>query len=143
MNLEEIERLRELIAREERLEQDLRSEVREAVKARDKKLIRELSRLENRNRRVVMWIGVILLMLIIFGFWVSQLDSLIRSPLTDQGSAPTTDLLEIKNNLESTVGEVVKGIDEIKQQAKALDGGSATSSPSSSEPFAATSTLNR
>lgn len=117
---EEIARLRELIEREERLEQDLKEEVREVARNRDRKLFRELNRQETKNRRLIMWIGVTIFMLIIFALWASRLTSMVAKPV-DIGATKDFDLTEARDNLQKTVQEVVKGIDEIKKQAKQLD----------------------
>jgi hypothetical protein len=117
---EEIARLRELIEREERLEQDLKEEVREVARNRDRKLFRELNRQETKNRRLIMWIGVTIFMLIIFALWASRLTLMVAKPI-DIGATKDFDLTEAQANLQKTVQEVVKGIDEIKKQAKQLD----------------------
>lgn len=117
---EEIARLRELIEREERLEEDLKQEVREVAKNRDRKLFRELNRQETKNRRLIMWIGVTILMVIIFAIWASRLSLTVTKPL-EVGATKDFDLTEAQNNLQQTVQEVVKSIDEIKTQAKQLD----------------------
>ncbi len=117
----EIERLKELIAKEEELEAEMRQEVREAVQASDKKLIRELHRLENKNRRLVMWVGVIVLMLIIVSFWVSRLDVIITQPLANIDTTQNFDLAEARANMQTMVQEVVKSIEDIKKQAAALE----------------------
>ena len=117
---EEIARLRELIEREERLEEDLKQEVREVARNRDRKLFRELNRQETKNRRLIMWIGVTILMVIIFAIWASRLSLTVTKPL-EIGATQDFDLTEAQNNLQQTVQEVVKSIDEIKTQAKKLD----------------------
>lgn len=117
---EEIARLRELIEREERLEEDLKEEVREVARNRDRKLFKELDRQETKNRRLIMWIGVTIVMVVIFALWASRLTSLVSKPL-EIGATKDFDLTEAQNNLQQTVQEVVKSIDEIKTQAKQLD----------------------
>ncbi len=127
INQEEIANLRALLEKEEELEADMKRELREVIKTRDKKLMREFSRLENKNRRLIMWVGVIVLMLAIISFWVSRLDVIITRPLaTDK--TQDFDLSEASTNMQTTAQEVIKSIDEIKKQAQLLEAGSSTSS---------------
>lgn len=134
----DIARLRDLIEREERLEIEMRQDLREAIRSRDKKLIREVSRLEDKNRRLIMWIGVIVIMVVIFGFWISKIGEVINTPLADQ-SIQNFDLTEATKNMQTTVNDVVKSIDEIKQEAKKLD--EATKNATSSNTFKADTKL--
>jgi type II secretory pathway component PulM len=138
INHADIARLRDLIEREERLEIEMRQDLREAIKSRDKKLIREVSRLEDKNRRLIMWIGVVVIMVVIFGFWISRIGEVINTPLADQ-SIQNFDLTEATNNMQTTVKDMVKSIDEIKQEAKKLD--EATKSATSSNTFKADTKL--
>jgi hypothetical protein len=126
---EEIARLRELIEREERLEEELKQEVREVARNRDRKLFKELNRQETKNRRLIMWIGVTILMVIVFALWASRLNVLVTKPL-QSGATKDFDLTEAQENLQKTVQEVVKSIDEIKAQSKQLDEEAAKSTTS-------------
>jgi hypothetical protein len=132
---EEIERLKALIEKEEELELQMKQDLREAVRGRDKKLIRELHRLENKNRRLVMWIGVIVLMLAVVAFWVSRLDVIIARPLTSADTSQNIDLSEVQANLQNTVQQVIKSIDEMKQQAAQLNAASTSSAPAVNVPI--------
>lgn len=125
---EEIERLRTLLAREEELEWEMRQDMREAIKASDKRLLRELHRLENKNRRLLLWIGVTIVMLIIIVFWVSRFDSLIvRPPVA--ATTSNFDLSSTGLDMQNTVKSVLQSIEEIKTQAKQLDAAAVTDSP--------------
>ncbi len=123
---EEIARLRELIEREERLEEELRQEVREVSRNRDRKLFQELDRQEAKNRRLIMWIGVTLLMAVIFAVWASRLNLTVSKPL-EIGTTKDFDVTDAQANLQKTMQEVIKSIDEIKKQAKQLDSETASS----------------
>ena len=122
---EEIARLHRLLEREERLEEDLRRDMKEAIKNRDKKLVREISKLENKNSRLLLWVMVILIMTIIIAFWVSRFNSLVRKPL-ETGSIKNFDINSVQVNLQDNVERVVKSIDEIKKQAQELNKTDAT-----------------
>lgn len=117
----EIERLKALIAKEEELETEMKQDLKEAIKNQDKKLIRELHRLENRNRHLIMWIGVAVLMLVVVSFWVSKLDVIVNRPFNNIDETQNFDLGEARANMQSTIQEVIKGIEDIKQQAKELE----------------------
>jgi len=125
---EELEHLRGLIAKEEELEAEMKQDLAEAISARDKKLLRELRRLNNKNRRLLMWVGVVALMLIIVGFWLSRLETVVTAPMSES-ETNQVDLNSARENLQTTVQQVIKSIEDIKRQAKELDAESATATP--------------
>lgn len=123
---EELRRLEALLAQEVKADHELKQEMHEIISSRDRALNKELKRLEERNKKLIMWIGVILIMVIIAIFWVSNMLATIK-PKTDLTAVDTKyDVEEIRRNLTETMGRVVSDIDELKQQAAQLDKSSGT-----------------
>ena len=130
----EIERLRDLIGREEMLERDLRRDMEEVVRGRDKRLGRELRQMEERNKRLVMWIGVSFLMLVIVICWVMSLRAMTSDTVKESADLKNFDLAGAKDNLTNNMKDIIADIERIKAEGERLNT-AASSSATATSPF--------
>lgn len=121
INQSDIQRLKDLIDREEILERDLRHDMQELVRGRNKKLVNELKAIEDRNKQLIMWIGVTLLMLIIVIFWIMSLKAVTNDTVKEKVQLRNFDLTNTRDNLTKTMNQVVDDIDRIKAEAAKLN----------------------
>jgi hypothetical protein len=98
----DIDRLKLLVETEEHLESSLKQEMQEIIRARDRQLNRELRHSEERNKRLVMWVGVTVIMLIIASFWIANLLTLTTRDLNIDTPPEKIDIEEAKKNLTTT-----------------------------------------
>ncbi len=136
INQEELDRIKAIVEQEEReVEEDLKKELSMMMDDRELKMSRELNHQNNKNKKMIMWIGVTLFMLSIVSFWVSSLDVTINSPYTKSGKQiDQKSLAEYKDNLDKTFQEVMVQIDQLKEQTKQTENqatGTATSTATS------------
>jgi hypothetical protein len=90
--------------------------------------------MNSKNKRLIMWIGVSLIMLVIVGFWVLSLDWSVERPYAESvKQIDPKSLSEYKDNLDKTFEEVMTQIDQLKVQSVQIT--------SSSEPSLTTGTL--
>lgn len=130
---EEIKRLERLLAEEVEADRDLKEEMRQIIASRSRELNREMKRMEERNRRLIIWIGVTLVMVAVAVFWVANLVSTIRPNAGDLGAVEQFDVEEVKRNLTETMNSVIKNIDELKKQAAELDKSASSSTGTAPE----------
>ncbi|NCN25033.1 hypothetical protein COT94_04490 [Candidatus Falkowbacteria bacterium CG10_big_fil_rev_8_21_14_0_10_37_14] len=116
----EIDRLKLLLETEEHLESDLRQEMQEIIKTRDRQITRELRHSEERNKRLVMWVGVTIMMLVIASFWIANLLALTTRDLSIGAKPETIDIEGAKENLTTTMDKVLKDLEAIKREAENL-----------------------
>lgn len=134
INHEEIERIKAMLAAEEgAIEADMRKEMSRMIDERDVQMSRQLGDMNAKNKRLIMWIGVSLIMLMIVIFWVSTLDLAVnRSYAKSDKQIDKKSLSEYKDNLDKTFKEVMTQIDKLKEQSQTLS--------TSSEPSLASTT---
>ena len=128
IELQEIERLKQLLAAEENLEEDLKRQMKQVIEARDRQLARELRRIEDRNKHLIMWIGVIAIMAAIVVFWIASVVATTRKTAGEDWSGQQYDVDAIKANLTDTMSEVIKNLEDIRKESERLKQQPATSS---------------
>ncbi|MDD4412245.1 MAG: hypothetical protein PHR00_01210 [Patescibacteria group bacterium] len=117
---EELLRLEEILNQEEKHEQDLRREMQEIIRSRDKALSRELKGMEERNKRLIMWIGVTLLMTVIISFWLMNIRAATLATVNAGPKNKNFDVKGARENLSKTMVDLVDRIDNIKAEAEKL-----------------------
>ncbi|MEI6379225.1 MAG: hypothetical protein WCO55_06235 [Candidatus Falkowbacteria bacterium] len=130
---EEIIRLKQLLAQEENLEEDLRRDMEDIIHDRDRALAKQLRYLEDRNKRLMMWIGTIFFMLIIVLFWLAGIRAMASPSFSKKSEPEQIDIGQTKDDLTRVMNRVITGIDDLKKQANQLN--TVTGTPTSSEPF--------
>jgi len=135
INQAEIDRIKSLLDQEEKvLEEDMKVELSKMIDDRDLRMSRELNKIDTKNKKMIMWIGVTLFMLSIVSFWVSSLDVTIRQPYLKSGTqVDQKSLAEYKENLDKTFKEVMIEIDQLKEQSKKLEAAQSSTTTSTSE----------
>ena len=135
VNQEQVERIKAMLDQEEEnIEKDLRREMTRMIDERQLAMSHELGDMNSKNKRLIMWIGVSLIMLVIVGFWVLSLDWSVERPYTESvKQIDPKSLSEYKDNLDKTFEEVMTQIDQLKGQSVQIT--------SSSEPSLTTGTL--
>ena len=132
---EELARLRGLINQEEG--QELEQAMKQAVRQRRRAVHHQLASMENRNKRLLMWALVILLMLAVVSLWLFKFNQLVTRPSVSANypASPEIDFEETKKNLSDTFSEVINDLDELKQQAAELkqEQGEETEAPLANE----------
>jgi len=123
INQAEIDKLKLLLDEEERvMEADIKQELRNIFNERDQAIKGELTQMDLKNRRLIMWIGVSLFMLSIVSFWVSSLDTVIRGPAPSMyRSIDEAAIDQAKENFSKNLGEVMKEIDRLKLESQKLE----------------------
>jgi hypothetical protein len=122
VNHEEAEKIRTMLAREEEvIEADMRQELARMIDERDLKMSRDLGAMNSRNRQLMMWIGVSVIMLVIVVLWVSTLDLAVNNSyrMTEE-QTDAKSLSEYKRNLDQTFGEVMTKIEQLKEQSRQI-----------------------
>lgn len=117
---EELSRLEEILNQEEKHERDLRREMQEIIRTRDKELSRELKGIEERNKRLIMWIGVTLLMTVIVSFWLMNIRAATLATVNAGPKNKNFDVKEAKENLSKTMTDLIERIDDIKAEAEKI-----------------------
>ncbi|HRH21940.1 MAG TPA: hypothetical protein PLJ58_01935 [bacterium] len=135
VNQEQVERIKAMLDQEEEnIEKDLRREMTRMIDERQLAMSHELGDMNSKNKRLIMWIGVSLIMLVIVGFWVLSLDWSVERPYAESvKQIDPKSLSEYKDNLDKTFEEVMTQIDQLKVQSVQIT--------SSSEPSLTTGTL--
>lgn len=130
INQEELDRIKSIVEQEEReVEEDLKIELSKMMDDRDLKMSRELNHQNNKNKKMIMWIGVTLFMLSVVSFWVSSLDVTISQTYSKSGQQiDQKALIEYKDNLDKTFQEVMTQIDQLKEATKESQPASTTTS---------------
>lgn len=129
----EIARLKHILAEEENLEEDLRHDMEQIIRNRDRALAKQLKYIEERNRRMMMWTGVVLFMLIIALFWLASLRATTNSGVSRRQTSEQINTQETKENLTKVMNKVISGIEELKKQSDQIN--KATGTPSTTAPF--------
>ena len=136
INPEEIAQLKRLINEEEdSIERQLRRDMADITRHRERKISHEIKHLEQRNKQLIMWIGVVSLMTVVVVFWLANLQATARR-LAVTAAGPQINIAETKESLTKTMEKVIQGLNDLQTQSQVLD--SASSSTSS----AATSSAN-
>jgi type II secretory pathway component PulM len=130
----EIKRLKKLLAEEENLEADLRRDMEQIIKNRDRILAKQIKYIEARNRRLMLWIGVIFIMLILVTFWLASLRASI-APFTRATSLEQKyNTKEIKGNLTETMNKAITTINDLKEVANQIKTATTTVTGTMPEP---------
>ena len=120
IEMAEIERLKQLLANEDDLEQDLKREMKHIVESRDRQLTKELRRIEDRNKHLIMWTGVVLIMAVIVTFWIASVVATTRRTTGEDFTDERYNVEEIKKNLTGTMDKVMKNLEEINKESERL-----------------------
>ena len=129
---EEILRLKRILAQEEHLESDMRRDMEDIIRNRDRALSKQLKYMEERNKRLLMWIGVTFFMLVIVIFWVAGLKATTSPIFQEKSDDRELDIKQTKDDLTRVMDRVINGIDDLKQQANQIN---ASGTPTSSQAF--------
>lgn len=123
INQVDIDKLKQLLNEEEReIEADIKHELREIFNERDRAIKGELTQMDLKNRRLIMWIGVSLFMLSIVSFWVSSLDNVIRQPVPSMYRPIDEAVIDqAKEDFSKNLSEVMKEIDRMKLESQRLE----------------------
>ncbi|MFH0840782.1 MAG: hypothetical protein V1865_02260 [bacterium] len=115
----ELERLKGILESDD--EDELEEELRE-VRARERKQRQKIAEMEVRNKRLLMWVVIVFIMVIIAIFWMMNLDVITKQPSEGPQVEVKSDSLEqAKEELTDTMDKIRDSIDEIKKQAEKLE----------------------
>jgi type II secretory pathway component PulM len=113
---EDLERLKGMLAddEEERFEHDLH-----AVHASERRQQQKLNELELRNKKLMMWVGIVFVMVVIVIFWMLNIDTIVGGGKKDlKMDISSEDFQKAKLDLTETIQKVRNNIDELKNQAQ-------------------------
>lgn len=118
---EEIAHLHAMLDKDD--EQEMEKEIRQALKERRRKIRHQASEMEDHNKRLIMWVGITVVMLIVVSFWAIKFNEIVSRPIitTVDQEIKDIDFEKAKQELTSTMNKVKAGIEEIKQEAEKLE----------------------
>jgi cell division protein FtsL len=122
VNHEDAARISELLRREEEvIEADMHQEIARMIDERDLKMSHDLNDINNRNKRLMMWVGVTVAMLVVVVIWVSTLGFAVNNNYrASEKQIDGRSLAEYKQNLDQTFAEVMTKIEQLKEQSKQM-----------------------
>lgn len=71
---------------------------------------------DDRDKRLMMWAGVIFFMVLISSFWIMNMKNIFKTDDIKSNSESAYDWTEIKDELDEVMGDVKEGLDEINNQ---------------------------
>ena len=117
---DEIDRLRAMLDHDE--EAQIEKDMRELLHQRRQKIHRQVAEMESRNKRLLMWSAIVVLMLIVISFWLFKFNEIVSRPLaTANYDLKQLDFDQAKEELTTTMDRVKTGIDELKKEAVKLE----------------------
>jgi len=117
---DEIDRLRAMLDHDE--EAQIEKDMRELLHQRRQKIHRQVAEMESRNKRLLMWSAIVVLMLIVISFWLFKFNEIVSRPLaTANYDLKQLDFNQAKEELTTTMDRVKTGIDELKKEAVKLE----------------------
>ncbi|MFH1412421.1 MAG: hypothetical protein ABIG10_00105 [bacterium] len=117
---EEIDRLHSILDIDD--EEEMEKEIKKVLKDRRQKIHRQVADMESKNKRMLMWVGVIIAMLVIVSFWVFKFNEIVTRPIMSTSQEiKDIDFEQTKEALTTTLDKVRSGIEEIKQEAKKFE----------------------
>lgn len=117
---EDIKHLHAMLAEDD--EQDIEKEIKQVLRDRRQKLHRQAAAMESRNKRLLMWVSVVMVMLVILSLWIVKFNDIVGRPvLTVKQEVQDIDFDKARDELTNTMKKVRQGIDDIKAQAQQLE----------------------
>ena len=116
---EELEKLRGLLEEDddEKMEDNLRE-----VRALEHKQQQRIDEIEVHNKKLMMWIGIVFIMVVIVIFWMMNIDTITGGLKKDiKIEIKSEEFERAKMELTDTLGEVRTNIDEMKAQAEKIE----------------------
>ena len=117
---EEIDKLQAMLDHDE--EEEIEKDMKELLKKRRQKIHRQVADMESHNKRLLMWSLIIVIMVVIIGFWLFKFNEIISRPLAVANyEIKQIDFGQAKEELTATMQRVKTGIEEIKVEAEKFE----------------------